>query len=242
MNKNRETVFHFKQFSLSNSLSAMKVGTDGVLLGAWARVPVAAADSPVLDVGCGTGVIGLMIAQRYSDVMVNCIDISTEAVEECSGNISRSPFASRVEAGRHDFLDYHDNRKYGLIVSNPPFFTERLHSPDALRASARHDDSMPLPSLLRCAVSLLSPDGCLALVLPAARDNEVLLEASLAGLYPVRQCKVYTRRGKVSRRTLWEFSLMHSGACEPSELFIQDGDGNFTEQYKALLRDFYLHF
>lgn len=234
-------MFHFKQFSLSNSLSAMKVGTDGVLLGAWAQLADASSCGGVLDIGCGTGVIGLMIAQRYPDAAVTCIDISPEAVEECAENISRSPFAGRVVVCRADFMDYVAGRKFELIVSNPPFFTERLQSPDPLRAKARHDDSLPLAALMRGSASLLSHGGRLALVLPAGRDDEALLEASLAGLNAVRRCKVYTRDGKPSRRTLWEFAS-EAGCCAEERLVIQNADGSHTDGYKALVKDFYLGF
>lgn len=241
MNKNRETEFRFKQFSLSNSQSAMKVGTDGVLLGAWAQLPALAQCSNVLDVGCGTGVVGMMIAQRYPDATVTCIDISAEAVEECAGNISRSPFAGRVVVTQADFLRYDCDCRYDLIVSNPPFFTEHLHSPDPLRAAARHEDSLPLQSLMRGCARLLSPHGRVALVLPAGRDDEALLEASLAGLNAVRRCRVFTRDGKPSRRTLWEFAA-EGGACVDSRLFIQNADGSYTDCYKTLVKDFYLQF
>lgn len=242
MNKNREHTFRFKQFSLSNTLSAMKVGTDGVLLGAWAQMTDNAMSGKVLDVGCGTGVIALMIAQRYPDVAVTCIDISADAVGECAGNIARSPFCGRVEAVCSDFRQFESNGRYDLIVSNPPFFTETLHSPDAQRAAARHGDSLPLSSLMRGSVALLSAVGRLALVLPAGRDDEALFEASLAGLYPSRRCNVFTREGKPSRRTLWEFSLKPDARCHDSQLFIQDKNGNFTDGYISLVKDFYLDF
>lgn len=242
MNKNREQTFRFKQFSLSNSLSAMKVGTDGVLLGSWAQMPDNVMSRKVIDVGCGTGVIALMIAQRYPDVEVTCIDISPDAVGECAGNISCSPFSQRVMALQADFMQFESNDRYDLIVSNPPFFTEVLHSPDAQRAAARHDDSLPLSSLMRGSVALLSAAGRLALVLPAGRDDEALFEGSLAGLYPVRRCRVCTREGKPPRRTLWEFSLKSGALCHDSQLFIQDINGNFTDEYISLVKDFYLDF
>lgn len=242
MNKNRESTFRFKQFSLSNSLSAMKVGTDGVLLGAWAQVPGDKADAAVLDVGCGTGVIGLMVAQRYPGASVVCIDVSTEAVTECADNIASSPFAGRVEAHEADFMQFASDCQFDLIVSNPPFFTERIQSPDRLRAAARHDDSLPLASLIRGGAELLSDNGRLALVLPAGRDDGALFEASLAGLAPTRCCRVFTRAGKPSRRTLWEFSASASVPCVESQLFIQNADGTFTDEYRVLLKDFYLDF
>lgn len=242
MNKNRESTFRFKHFSLSNSISAMKVGTDGVLLGAWASLPRRVTNANVLDVGCGTGVIGLMIAQRYPGAFVSCIDISEDAVGECDANVKASPFAERIVTQLADFKQFACDKRFDLIVSNPPFFTERVLSPDGLRATARHDDSLPLPELMRRAKSLLADGGILALVLPASRDNEALLEASLAGLAPSRCCRVFTRVGKPSRRTLWEFAASPDTPCVEHDLVIQNSTGDYADEYEELLKDFYLAF
>lgn len=242
MNINRETIFRFKQFSLSNRLSAMKVGTDGVLLGGWAQLPSDCPAGSVLDVGCGTGVVALMLAQRYPEATVSCIDINADAVAECAGNILASPFSERVEVSQADFLTQASDSAYDLIVTNPPFFTERLHSPDADRATARHDDMLPLRSLLSVSAGLLRSGGMFAMVFPAMRDEEVLLESSLAGLHPVRRCHVYTRAGKPARRTLWQFSTTPTGPCIETDLIIANPDSTFTTDYISLLKDFYLNF
>lgn len=221
----------------------MKVGTDGVLLGAWAELTAETVmPARVLDVGCGTGVVGLMVAQRYRGAMVKCVDISEDAVAECGENIKNSPFASRVEVAQVDFRTYVDELKYDLIVSNPPYFTEQLHSPDKQRAVARHEDSLPLSVLINRCASLLTPDGRLALVLPSSRDEDVVWEATLAGLTPTRQCGVVTREGKAPRRTLWELARVNGGAVVKSQLLIHGADGKFTEDYIALVKEFYLEF
>lgn len=242
MNPHRQSMFHFKRFSLSNSRSAMKVGTDGVLLGAWAELHTERHDAAVLDVGCGTGVIALMLAQRYPNARIKCVDISDYAVAECGENIDNSPYANRVEVEAADFRTFADEQMYDLIVSNPPFFTEQLHSPDEQRAAARHEDSLPLSMLINRCASLLAPDGRVALVLPAARDEEVMLEATLAGLTPSRRCRVFTREGKPTRRTLWELSRSSGMALIESQLIIHEADGKFTDEYIALVKDFYLEF
>lgn len=241
MGNSRESTFRFKRFALSNTLSAMKVGTDGVLLGAWARVPDGAGAPTALDVGCGTGVIGLMLAQRYPSLTVRCIDIDADAVRECAANIEASPF-DNVTVEQHDFLCYNSAGGVGLIVSNPPYFKNSLLAPGESRALARHDDMLPLSALMMHAARLLSPAGRLALVLPADRDDDAMFESSVAGLHLCRRCKVYTKEGKQSRRTLWEFGKGCDQPCEESELFILRADGSYSPEYVALLKDFYLAF
>lgn len=240
-NNSRESIFRFKRFALSNTLSAMKVGTDGVLLGAWARMPDGAGTPTALDVGCGTGVIGLMLAQRYPSLTVKCIDIDAGAVSECAANIAASPF-DNVTVERQDFLRYNSVGEVRLIVSNPPYFKNSLPAPGESRAVARHDDTLPLSALMRHASQLLSPAGRLALVLPADRDDDAMFEASVAGLNLCRRCKVYTKEGKLSRRTLWEFGKGCDQPCEESGLFILRADGSYSPEYVALLKDFYLAF
>lgn len=242
MDSPRPAVFRFKQFSVSNSLSAMKVGTDGVLLGAWSQIAPGVNSGHVLDVGCGTGVVGLMIAQRYPGVTVTCLDISGDAVRECAANIAASPFHDRMEAGHADFLSYDTQRRFDLIVSNPPYFKDSLPSPAKARNMARHDESLPLSGLLKRASALLNPSGRIALVLPVERDSDVVFEATLAGLQPVRRCAVFTVEGKPQRRTLWELSLSAPASCDDSRLFIHDKSGDYSKEYVSLLKDFYLAF
>lgn len=239
MNEKRESTFRFKQFALSNERSAMKIGTDGVLLGGWCTVDQA---SRVLDAGCGTGLIALMVAQRNASAHITGIDISDDAVDEARLNIANSPFADRVTARCGDFLQITGGNSYDLIVSNPPFFTETLRSPDAARATARHADSLPAGELIAKSARLLSPRGILALVLPAQKDDDVEWYAALNRLYPIRKCAVYTKPGKPHSRTLWELSPAQLSLCDDSSLFIHDSTGAYSPEYVSLLKDFYLNF
>lgn len=235
-------IFRFKQFAMSNTLSAMKIGTDGVLLGAWACISPEVESPRVLDVGCGTGVVGLMIAQRYPDASVTCIDISEKAVAECAGNIATSPFAGRMTVSHDDFLLFNTASHYDLIVSNPPYFKDSLQSPGAERTLARHDDSMPLPEMMKKATELLPANGRVALVLPVEREDDVIFAASVAGLQPVRRCDVLTVERKPPRRTLWEFSPSPASQCQCNRLIIHDQSGDYSKEYVSLLKDFYLAF
>lgn len=235
-NADRETVFRFKQFDVVNRQSAMKVGTDGVLLGAWA----ASAGNSILDVGAGTGLIALMMAQRFPDAEVTAVEIDPVAVQEAAANFSASPWNQRLTAICADFTSWiSPDRKFDAIVSNPPFFTAGLRALDSSRAAARHCDTLPLPVMFSQSYSMLAPEGVLSLILPQELDSEIEFMAVTAGLYPSRRCHVTTTPRKPAKRTLWEFS-MADGPCRHSELSITDGNGAFTPEYISLTRDFYL--
>lgn len=239
--------FRFKRFSVSNCRSAQKVGTDGVLLGAW--VSLTGSEQHILDVGTGTGVIALMMAQRTEAAVVIGIDIDAPSAEEASENFKASPWAGRMAAFCGDFrglgtAEAHPlaflRCKYDLIVSNPPFFTGSLKAPDGRRSDARHSDTLSFRELASEAVSLLSEEGRLAVVYPA-EEAEILAGTALeTGLFPCRICRVSTKAGKAPKRVMMEFSRQKK---EPliEELFISDGE-DYSEEYKALTRDFYIYF
>lgn len=233
-NRNREQVFRFKQFSVANRLAAMKVGTDGVLLGAWCGVE---GCRTVLDVGTGSGLIALMIAQRCPEAHVTALDIVPEAVAEAAENAAASPWSDRITVMEADFNRAVADRllpRYDLIVSNPPYFTTAIKSPEAARAVARHGAGLGYADILRNASALLNPGGRVALVSPADRENDITLDCSLAGLSVARLTRVYTKPSAQSpSRLLWEISVV------PSPL-VADTIVIGSPAYNTLLRDFYL--
>lgn len=233
-NRNREQVFRFKQFSVANRLAAMKVGTDGVLLGAWCCVE---GCRTVLDVGTGSGLIALMIAQRCPEAHVTALDIVPEAVAEAAENAAASPWGDRITVMEADFNRAVADRllpRYDLIVSNPPYFTTAIKSPEAARAVARHGAGLGYADILRNASALLNPGGRVALVSPADRENDITLDCSLAGLSVARMTRVYTKPSAQSpSRLLWEISVV------PSPL-VADTIVIGSPAYNTLLRDFYL--
>ena len=232
----REKVFRFKQFAVLNDRTAMKVGTDGVLLGAWCPVT---GTRRVLDVGTGCGVIALMVAQRNSEAVVDAIDIDQGAIEEATVNFTNSPWSDRLTARLEDFNDMADREHYDLIVSNPPYFTDSLLSPDAIRTLARHTGSLSYQQLIEGAVRRLSPDGMLALISPTDAESTIIEAAAMASL-PVRQLtRVIPVEGAAPKRTLWLLSRRAIPYHENS-LTIAHSDGSFTSEYIALTRDFYL--
>lgn len=179
--------FQFKQFTIHQKHCAMKVGTDGTLLGAWAQVPSASAR--ILDIGTGTGLIALMMAQRFPKASVLGIDIDPDAVMQAKDNVAASSFASRITICHKNILDFKDSVGFDAIVSNPPFFVDALTCPDHQRTMARHTLSLTYEGLMKSAFRLLKPDGFFSLVIPS--ENRTLLDkdAYLAGFFFSRDRK-----------------------------------------------------
>lgn len=228
----RENTFRFKQFSVRNSLAAMKVGTDGVLLGAWAD---ADGCRTVLDVGTGCGLIALMLAQRYPTVTLTAIDIVDEAVAEARENFMASPWAERLTADKADFNNFNPLKgAFDLIVSNPPFFTTTLHSPDSAREAARHGVNLTPASMLTLSRPLLADNGRLCMITPADMRDELEFQSRLNGMYPSRRVDVRTKATAPARRTLWEFRP-GDGPTAADELLLG------SDASRSLTAPFYLH-
>lgn len=216
----------------------MKVGTDGTLLGAWAS-----GGSRILDVGTGTGLIALMMAQRFPGAYVTGIDVVPEAVLQARSNVAESPFSQRVDIVLGDVRTWGDEfmPSYDAIVSNPPYFDLSLESPDALRATARHSSSLSYRELIAAAWRLLSDEGELSLIIPSECREKLETEAILAGFFKVRQCAVRTTPRKPVRRYLLAFRK-HSSAegLQLSEGIIEELPGQRSAWYSVLTKDFYL--
>lgn len=219
----------------------MKVGTDGVLLGAWASVR--ASDRRMLDIGTGTGVIALMLAQRAPQARITGIDV--DAVDEARANADASPWAGRIGMVRQPVQTFAPDERFDLIVSNPPFFDGTLPSPDAGRTTARHAVRLSFEELCDAAVRLLAPEGRFAVVLPT--DAAGRFAALCCGVLDlVRRTDVRTTPRRPAKRTLLEFSLAKPSAAplpEYAELTVGTGQHEcYTPEYRALTRDFYLKF
>lgn len=232
----REKVFRFKQFAVINDRTAMKVGTDGVLLGAWCPVEDARR---VLDVGTGCGVIALMIAQRNPAAIINAIDIDRDAIEEAALNFANSPWCDRLKATECDFNDMDKKARYDLIVSNPPYFTNGILPTGDARITARHTASLSYRQLIEGAARLLTDDGMLALISPTDAEQDIIEAATFASL-PVRQMvRVIPVEGTAPKRTLWLLSRRDIPYHEGT-LTIVHRDGTFTSEYISLTGAFYL--
>src|SRR5680860_10248 len=200
----RNNYFQFKQFKIIQDNSAMKVGTDGVLLGAWAKVSGA---KTILDIGTGTGVISLMMAQR-SEARVLGIEIEKNAAEEAKENVQHSPWKDRVSIENISLQDFANitSKTFDLVVSNPPFFTNSFKNEIQNRSIARHNDFLSFPDLIKNSVKLMNENGRFSVILPAVAANEFIKLAKLEGLNLVRKTEVKPNVLKNANRFLMEFS------------------------------------
>lgn len=236
-------VFRFKRFEVDDSGSAMKIGTDGVLLGAWTR---ADGCRTVIDAGCGTGLIGLMMAQRYDDVHVIGVEIDENACEDARRNVDASPWANRIDIVQGDMLAWCPDDLTGpfCIVSNPPFFTEQLRSPDSARALARHGEGFGVETLIeRSAAIMKCDDDTLAFIAPAERDDELQYLFALHRLTPLRVTDVVTREGRQPARRLYQLARDSRNAtpCGHDILVIRKHTGVYSPEYISLTAPFYIN-
>lgn len=232
--------FRFKKFTVWHDKCAMKVGTDGVLLGGWARVEDAAS---ILDIGTGTGLIALMLAQRKETARIDAIDIDPDACRQADANVAASPFAGRIRVIPASLADYRpvEPAVYDLIVSNPPYFTNALKCPDYQRRLARHTDTLPLTELMQTARGWLHPAGRLALVWPADGRNLLETAARDAGLYFIRITEVHSLPGTPPKRMLAELGVQPVGTPALESLTIEETARRYTEEFTALMKDFYFY-
>ncbi len=231
--------FSFKQFTIYQDKCAFKVGTDGVLLGACADVSNTKA---ILDIGTGTGLIALMIAQRC-DAKIVAIEPDFDSFEQANQNIKSSKWADRIQVKNIDLQNYNcSDLKFDLIVSNPPYFVDSLKNPDRRKAVSRHNDTLTNQDLLVCASGLLSDTGKLQVIMPYAEGNIFIAEAAADGLYCNNILKIRPLPTSEIRRLIITFSNQRTKTSE-SFLTIEHGKRHeFTEDYINLTKDFYLKF
>lgn len=234
----RERVFHFKQFSISHNKCAMKVGTDGVLLGAWCSIN---GNGNCLDVGTGSGLIALMIAQRNPFFTITAIDIEENAACEAAENFKNSPWSDRLQSKLIDFKTFAEttDKKFNAIVSNPPFFVNSLHCPDCNRTTARHTDTLPFDKLITYSAKILSPNGTLSIITPFDSEEIISNIASEARLTISRKTYVHPTTDAEPKRILWEFTPSSSNT-NVEHITIELSRHVYTQEYIALTKDFYL--
>lgn len=235
-----QSFFQFKQFGIHMDRCAMKVGTDGVVLGALAGEEKA---KNMLEVGIGTGVISLMIAQRYGSLEITGVEIDLDAWEQASENASQSPWSERIKFLHQSFQEYSDSvsEKFDLIVSNPPYFFNHLKSVDPKRNMALHHENLSFSELVSGVRKLLAPKGAFWLILPPEGMRQMEKIAADQGLYLNRQIFIRDRASKPILRTVGRFSFLPEKE-DGSELLIKDQNGAYLAAYSTLLRDYLLIF
>lgn len=231
--------FTFKQFSINQGKTAFKVGTDGVLLGAYADINGAGR---ILDIGTGTGLIALMLAQRC-EAEITALEPDSDSFEQACSNVGRSRWSNRIKMVKSSLQDYRPaGTRFDLIVTNPPYFTDSLKNPDDRKASARHNVLLNNDELLRGVSRLMEEEGRLQVIMPYAEGNVLIAEAQAYGLYCCDILKIKPLPSSEISRMILTFSRHRRKASEKF-LTIEHGKRHeFTEEYIKLTKEFYIKF
>lgn len=232
-------MFHFKEFSISQEVSSMKVGTDSVILGAWTP---AYQPQRILDIGAGTGILSLMMAQRFPQALIHSIEIDAETAQECKQNITSSPWKGRITVFQTDIRDFSASNSYDLILSNPPFFSEDTHSPNQKRSLARASHSLPFAQLLNCVNKFLSPKGTFSVVIPYKEETSFLQEATYYSLYPLQKLYLKGTPSSPIKRSFLLLSHQQVTQILIKLLIVEKERHQYTEEYQELTKNFYLKF
>jgi tRNA1Val (adenine37-N6)-methyltransferase len=231
------SVFRFRHFEVRQESSAMKIGTDAMVLGA-----LATANHPqsILDIGTGTGVLTLMMAQKFPNATLHAIEIDSAATDEARLNVEKSPWADRIHVWQSDFRDFESREKYALIISNPPYFTNGLVNPDRSKARARHESALPFEVLFtRVSECLKEDDGLFWMIAPSAELEALNVHAERANLWMNTRIDIQGKEGGAVVRNVLCFAFNRSENTVHEQLTIRTANGHYTQEYKALTIDFH---
>jgi len=234
------SVFQFKQFSVNQDQTAMKIGTDGVLLGAW--TPIENNHKAILDIGTGTGITALILAQRSNAEQIDALEIDESAYEQAVENFENSPWGDRLfcfHAGLDEFVD-EPEEEYDLIVSNPPFFSEDYRSENEQRDLARFQEAMPFEDLVEAADLLLSENGIFSVIIPFNEEDRFIELCAEVELFPIKITRVKGAQNTKIIRSLLAFKRFELAVLTSDELVIEISRHEYTPEYIALTKDFYL--
>lgn len=233
-------MFQFKQFSVQDDKAAMKVGTDAVLLGAWC--PSNNQVNTILDIGTGTGIIALMLAQRTDAAQIDAFDIDENAYEQAAENFENSPWSDRLfcfHAGLDEFIDEPED-EYNLIVCNPPFYSEDYKSDNEQRNIARFQDAMPFEHLVDAANLLLSENGIFAVIIPYKDEDNFIDLCAAVELFPIKITRIRGSHSTPIVRSLLAFKRFEMQTLTADEIVIESNRHEYTDDYINLTKDFYL--
>ena len=236
--------FSFKQFNVNQDRCAMKIGTDSVLLGAWCPIdnPEASGPFSVLDIGAGTGVLSLMLAQRTNAEQIDALEIDEDAYEQCVENFEASPWSDRLfcfHAGLDEFVEEPED-EYDIIISNPPFYSEDYKTDNSQRDLARFQDALPFEELIEAADLLLSENGIFAVIIPYKEEERFIDLCSEVELFPVKVTRVKGSHTTPIVRSLLAFKRYELSVLTADELVIEINRHEYTDDYINLTKDFYL--
>ncbi len=232
------TYFRFKQFEVQQNKTAMKVCTDACILGAY--TPTTGAKS-ILDIGTGTGLLALMLAQRSEAGKIEGVEIEQNAYEQASENVQASPFEARIRLYHTAIQDFFPTEKYDLIVTNPPFYTDHLQSGKVLQDKARHTNDLPTRVLLESISRLLAEAGKVWVLLPPQEMRFFAQEARTFGLVPFQKLQIYTLPTKPVWRVIQGFGRQDDG-LEEQTLVVSDAPQLYSLDFEALMKEYYLIF
>lgn len=230
--------FQFKRFTVRQDRCALKVGTDGVVLGAWVRTEGA---KRILDIGTGTGLLALIAAQRNAEAMIDAVEIDDTSTEQAVENIAASPWSDRVRVHRMDVRRMKSAEPYDLIICNPPFYAGEMDSPDVRKGLAKHSGELTFAELIDAVSRLVASEGRFACIIPLNREAELMKLAEGNDLHVVRRCTLRYLEARPVKRVLLELGRSRA-SLQDEELVVEHRQGVYTDTYRALLSDLMLRF
>lgn len=231
--------FQFKQFKVEQDRCGMKVTTDACIQGAYTSFPGA---KRILDIGCGTGLLSLMLAQRHPEALIDAVEIEASAFVQACNNVATSPWADRIKIHHLPIQAFSPSAPYELIIVNPPFYPNHLPSPDLQRRQAHHNDSLPFGELTKACKRLLAPEGICSVLLPPRQAAEFIANAAQEGFYPVHELEIRESQTHRPHRKIQLYSHQYTSNPAHDSLIIRNEDGHYSERFRQLLQAYYTIF